>query len=406
MTKPQIPTAEITSRRDPPNGSQHRWYCSLGFGHSLVIGVWILVVSISPAFADSRTIQPNDDLTVAQQRAILGLEIFTNAWFFVLGAVIGSFLNVVVYRLPLGMKLGHPPSRCPACETPIEKRDNLPIIGWLRLKGRCRACGARISPRYPLIEAFFGLLFLVLCRVELLSGGANLPVRTPNSYAGVVWIIWYTKWDLVGLYFWHLLLLSVLWSAALMHFDGHRLPNRLWKPILALGLLLPAVWPTLMPVAIRQPRPQWLDSFRWSTTWQEPWFSGWSQRLGIGLDGFLESAAGLLAGAAIGCLSSAVLRRAAVGWDSVPTLQDGSTMPSQSGRSPNLPDLIPLFAMAGTFLGWQASVLLVGVFAPLLILRARRFVPVSMSLAVAATVLILAWRPLASFSGRWGLPTN
>jgi leader peptidase (prepilin peptidase)/N-methyltransferase len=74
------------------------------------------------------------------------------------GAVIGSFLNVVAYRLPRHESLVSPGSRCPSCDTPIKPYDNLPVIGWLLLRGRCRACGVRISARYPAIEALSAVL--------------------------------------------------------------------------------------------------------------------------------------------------------------------------------------------------------------------------------------------------------
>ena len=70
----------------------------------------------------------------------------------VLGAVIGSFLNVVIYRLPRRESLSRPRSRCPGCEAPIAPYDNVPVLSWLVLRGRCRRCGERISPRYPAIE--------------------------------------------------------------------------------------------------------------------------------------------------------------------------------------------------------------------------------------------------------------
>ena len=76
----------------------------------------------------------------------------------ILGAVIGSFLNVVAYRLPRGESLVRPGSRCPHCETPIKPYDNVPVLGWLWLRGRCRACGAPIAWRYPAVEALTGLL--------------------------------------------------------------------------------------------------------------------------------------------------------------------------------------------------------------------------------------------------------
>ena len=77
----------------------------------------------------------------------------------VLGAAIGSFLNVVIYRLPRGESLVHPRSRCPACQTQIAGYDNLPVISWLVLRGRCRACEAPISPRYPAVELLTAVSF-------------------------------------------------------------------------------------------------------------------------------------------------------------------------------------------------------------------------------------------------------
>ena len=71
----------------------------------------------------------------------------------ILGAIIGSFLNVVAYRLPRKESLLHPASACPECGTPIKPYDNVPVLGWLWLRGRCRACGEPISPRYPIVEA-------------------------------------------------------------------------------------------------------------------------------------------------------------------------------------------------------------------------------------------------------------
>jgi leader peptidase (prepilin peptidase)/N-methyltransferase len=76
-----------------------------------------------------------------------------------LGLVLGSFLNVVIYRLPRHESLVRPGSRCPSCKTPIRFYDNIPVASWLVLRGRCRACGSRISPRYPLVEAITGVAF-------------------------------------------------------------------------------------------------------------------------------------------------------------------------------------------------------------------------------------------------------
>ena len=85
---------------------------------------------------------------------------FTLAIAAVVGAAIGSFLNVCVYRLPRDLSLVSPPSACPECQTPIKWYDNVPVLGWMLLGGRCRACRAPIAKRYPLVEAFVGLLWL------------------------------------------------------------------------------------------------------------------------------------------------------------------------------------------------------------------------------------------------------
>lgn len=81
---------------------------------------------------------------------------------FVCGAIIGSFLNVCIYRLPAGESIVFPSSHCPGCGVPISYRDNIPLLGYLLLRGRCRACGSAISLRYPLVEALAGVAMVLL----------------------------------------------------------------------------------------------------------------------------------------------------------------------------------------------------------------------------------------------------
>ncbi len=87
-------------------------------------------------------------------------EVFVYVYAALLGAAVGSFLNVCIYRLPAGESVVSPPSRCPECGTQIRWRDNLPVVGWLLLGGRCRACRTRISVQYPLVELTVALLWL------------------------------------------------------------------------------------------------------------------------------------------------------------------------------------------------------------------------------------------------------
>jgi leader peptidase (prepilin peptidase)/N-methyltransferase len=89
----------------------------------------------------------------------MSVDAFAIGSFTVLGLVLGSFLNVVVYRLPLGMSVVRPRSACPTCGTPIQGRDNVPVLSYLLLRGRCRACQTHISAEYPIVEAITGALF-------------------------------------------------------------------------------------------------------------------------------------------------------------------------------------------------------------------------------------------------------
>ncbi|WP_084037787.1 A24 family peptidase [Demequina sp. NBRC 110053] len=79
-----------------------------------------------------------------------------------LGLVVGSFLNVVAWRVPRGESISHPRSACPACGHPVRARDNVPVVSWLLLRGKCRDCGEPISARYPLIEAATSVLFVLV----------------------------------------------------------------------------------------------------------------------------------------------------------------------------------------------------------------------------------------------------
>jgi len=93
----------------------------------------------------------------------VSLELLLSVYAALLGLIVGSYLNVVIYRLPLGISTVLPRSRCPACGAAIRARDNVPVLSFLLLRGRCQACGARISRRYPLVEGATGLLFLASC---------------------------------------------------------------------------------------------------------------------------------------------------------------------------------------------------------------------------------------------------
>lgn len=126
------------------------------------------------------------------------------------GLTIGSFLNVVIWRLPRGESLSHPGSHCPKCQTPIKPYDNVPVLGWLVLRGRCRACRAPISARYPLIEAATGVLYVLVVAV---------------------------CWDDTTRIVLGLLLVTLLVPVTMIDLDVRRIPNKLTWPFAVAGIV-------------------------------------------------------------------------------------------------------------------------------------------------------------------------
>jgi leader peptidase (prepilin peptidase)/N-methyltransferase len=101
---------------------------------------------------------------------------------FLFGAIVGSFLNVVVARVPAGESIVHPRSRCPVCRTPIAWYDNVPVLSWLVLRGRCRNCRVAISFRYPLVELLGGAAALV----AVSRHGLSLPALAEFGFAATL----------------------------------------------------------------------------------------------------------------------------------------------------------------------------------------------------------------------------
>ncbi|MDH3469785.1 MAG: prepilin peptidase [Acidimicrobiia bacterium] len=127
-----------------------------------------------------------------------------------LGLIAGSFMNVVAYRVPLGRSVVRPRSACTSCDTEITPRDNIPVVSWLLLRGRCRQCGARFSVRYPLVEAATAGLFVAVPFV-----------------IGASWTI--------PAYWWFVGVSVVL---VVTDFDHKRIPNRILFPGIVVGTVL------------------------------------------------------------------------------------------------------------------------------------------------------------------------
>jgi len=157
----------------------------------------------------------------------LDAAVFGSALLAILGLAIGSFLNVVAYRVPLGLSVINPPSACPGCHSEITARDNIPVISWILLRGKCRTCAEPISARYIVVETITGAAFVVVALYFL------PPVLAATAVAEAVS-------GALGLAaFLYLAAITVALSA--IDIDVHKLPNRIVLPSYAVaGVLLGA----------------------------------------------------------------------------------------------------------------------------------------------------------------------
>ncbi len=273
-------------------------------------------------------------------------------WILFVGGCVGSFLNVVIYRVPAGKSIVYPGSMCLKCGHAIRPLDNMPIVSWLWLRGRCRDCGAAISWRYPVVEAIVAALFVSLAVSEVFLAGANLPRgrvgwSDPESYASL--------WIILAL---HLTLLSTLLCAALISIDSDSVPLSVFLPALIVAIVVPLIWPEVRPL-------------RAFTLMQ---FSGWKAGLSDGL-------AGMMVGVYFGLHAFPLAVR-------------------DRFRIRKLVEIVAATTLCGAVLGWQAAAIVtcaafVGqMFVALLSLAlptVRRVTWATM-LALAAGSFIFAWR--------------
>lgn len=333
--------------------------------------------------------------------------VFAWAILFIFGAVIGSFLNVCVYRLPRHENIRQawagvvdPPSSCPYCNTRIRPTDNVPIFGWLWLLGRCRTCRHRISFRYPLIEFLNGALFVALY-VALVPAGYSAPL----SSSSIVTELSPLATDLphrelvVRLhlqFLYYLVFVEALLVASLIDFDLQIIPDSVTVPAMVVGLLGSLVGSFyLIPVWYQNPE---LVTLLWglgaAPEAQPPWWSEVSvPRWCLEYPrwhGLAVSAAGFLVGGGViwfvRIVGAWVFRREAMGFG----------------------DVI-LMAMIGSFLGWQPT-LIVFFLAPIcalvvvavtLAFSRSREIPFGPYLSLGALVVVLGWRQLFEVSERF-----
>ncbi|HXI84718.1 MAG TPA: prepilin peptidase [Verrucomicrobiae bacterium] len=157
-----------------------------------------------------------------------GLQLYIDFLVFAFGAVVGSFLNVCIHRMPLDQSIVFPPSHCPHCDQRIRWADNIPLFSYLALRCKCRNCGAKISPRYFIVELLTAVLFLLM------------------------WLK-LTQWDdppVHGIYFLkapiYWMVIAGLIVATFIDFEHYIIPNEITLGGIVVGLLLSIVYPPLM----------------------------------------------------------------------------------------------------------------------------------------------------------------
>jgi len=242
-------------------------------------------------------------------------------WVFAFGACVGSLLNVLVYRLPLGLDVVSPTSRCPSCETKLTWRENIPIFGWLMLRGRCRFCHSAISSEYPIVETCTALLWVAVWAVLYADNGRflGIPVgaMTPEWAASGFRHTWPMFIAVLGLF-------SCLIAVTLIDARTFHIPMSLVVFPVVLGLACHAGWAAFHGPLHPAPR-------GWEWSLPTPGVHGW-QWVGMALGG----AVGL--GISVALLRFGVIKRSFADYEqwleSHQASPEGATPESSPGGTP------------------------------------------------------------------------
>ena len=237
----------------------------------LIVAMYMIVIpsidSVTESVGERPTSYTIEELSPLEVLRIRSAKLAVFAVFAYVGACVGSFLNVVAASAPLGEPIALRSSACPKCETPIRRIDNLPLVSFIGLRGQCRVCGVSIPIRYFTVELTGLWIFASLFLYELTTGAANVPGFRSYSHAGILWMILYTKWPVIGIYFFHCALFSCLLTIALMEQGRLRPPRWLALALLAVFAILAVVSPSLLTASVvdqlplRWPAayPDWVD---------------------------------------------------------------------------------------------------------------------------------------------------
>jgi leader peptidase (prepilin peptidase) / N-methyltransferase len=329
-------------------------------------------------------------------------EIIWVTFAFLLGINVGSFLNVVVGRLPLEKSLLWPNSRCLTCLRPLALTDNLPIIGWLRRRGRCRFCGSSFSSRYLWVELATGAVFALIFYLDVVINWHGIPAIAAQDtlrFNGV------PSWQGFVVFLHHAILFSFLFAASLCDWDEKAIPLSLTVTATVTGLILATCFPWPFPndlsfvhnlrqqveplpglkrdqVWMLDVRPEHLPPgvYLWPVWGPLPdWL--WDHRWALGLlTGLTGAAVGMVLLRAVKFMFERALNKEALG------LGDADLM-----------------MLAGAFVGWQPVLVgfFFGAFAALPLGLVWRFAkgekqfPFGPGLALGVLISVYAWKRIA-----------
>ncbi|MBY0586905.1 prepilin peptidase [bacterium] len=162
-----------------------------------------------------------------ESQSLVAFDLLILAWFAYLGGAVGSFSNVVACRLPMGESIIWPGSRCPRCLTPIRWHDNVPILGWFLIRGRCRACQTPVPARYVWVEILFAGMFDVFYWTDIRMSGGRIPLE----------FLIHPSVSALTLFTQHVLLMSSLMIMALIRADRLPVPTSFITSV-AFGLIV------------------------------------------------------------------------------------------------------------------------------------------------------------------------
>ncbi len=309
------------------------------------------------------------------------MRAFVVGWIFFFGSCFASFLNVVAWRVPRGRGINGS-SHCPHCDVQLSMKDNIPVLGWLRTRGRCRTCKTPITVRYLIVEVALGLVTLGLVALGVFWGGINLPAGIGHDvrFAMLENLVVHPDYSLIGITGFHLILVFGLFTASVVRSERLAVPVSIVAVVGMFGVCFSAAWPRSLAVDYLGGT---VELMRFTQNW---WLT-----LGLGI------LAGSIAGFALDRV--AWFNGPYLSVDTVDNLVDKKGQESLKRGVWSISDGVASLPLVGLFLGWQAivsvTVLLVLMLPFRMLVGCRVCVSLQAQVFIATLIQLSCWRFLS-----------